>query len=369
MNGADLALADRIASRGRDALVERLRRAYAEAAASNADIVSLEEARIEALVQAAADRADGLQWRRALAQVATEELGVSLAQALTHPAVREAQERLGAPSYEAGLAELVARPVPPPAPAPAEQLDMLNPDQTYVESPPEPEPVQPEMVIDEPEEHGSTGELEAVEADDEVFELLPPPEPIEYETAAYQTVPDQVDEQEIEAVPVPGEPAAEEVPDPAPAEAVREEPAAEQVPDEPAAEEPNAAPAAEEPPAEPAAIAIPAPQDEENLQVLAYHLGGVANLPTGRDGLDLRLSEHGLDIYQREGEIIGRLHWDEIDALEVVAVRGRLRRQARTLSRIVVRTKHGDASFEIPGLSSEDLEARVEPLVSRYASA
>jgi len=351
MNGADLALADRIASRGREALVERLRRAYAEAAASNADIVSLEEARIEALVQAAADRADGLQWRRALAQVATEELGVSLAQALTHPAVREAQERLGAPSYEAGLAELVARPVPPPAPA--EQLDMLNPDDTYVESPPEPEPVQPEMVIDEPEEHGSTGELEAVEADDEIFELLPPPEPVEYETAAYQTIPDQVDEQETEIVP-------EEFPD---------EPVAEEPPAEPAADEPTGAPAAEEPPAELTAVAIPAPQEDENLQVLAYHLGGVANLPTGRDGLDLRLSGHGLDIYQREGEIIGRLHWDEIDALEVVAVRGRLRRQARTLSRIVVRTKHGDASFEIPGLSSEDLEARVEPLVSRYGSA
>jgi hypothetical protein len=369
MNGADLALADRIASRGREALVERLRRAYAEAAASNADIVSLEEARIEALVQAAADRADGLQWRRALAQVATEELGVSLAQALTHPAVREAQERLGAPSYEAGLAELVARPVPPPAPA--EQLDMLNPDDTYVESPPEPEPVQPEMVIDEPEEHGSTGELEAVEADDEIFELLPPPEPVEYETAAYQTIPDQVDEQELESVPeeVPDEPAAEE-PTAAPAaEEPPADPVAEEPPAEPAADEPTGAPAAEEPPAEPTAVAIPAPQDDENLQVLAYHLGGVANLPTGRDGLDLRLSEHGLDIYQREGEIIGRLHWDEIDALEVVAVRGRLRRQPRTLSRIVVRTKHGDASFEIPGLSSEDLEARVEPLVSRYGSA
>jgi hypothetical protein len=298
MNGADLALADRIASRGREALVERLRRAYAEAAASNADIVSLEEARIEALVQAAADRADGLQWRRALAQVAIEELGVSLAQALTHPAVREAQERLGAPSYEAGLAELVARPVPPPAPA--EQLDMLNPDDTYVESPPEPEPVQPEMVIDEPEEHGSTGELEAVEADDEIFELLPPPEPVEYETAAYQTIPDQVDEQETEIVPeeVPDEPVAEEAPP---------EPVAEEPPAEPAADEPTGAPAAEEPPAEPTAVAIPAPQEDENLQVLAYHLGGVANLPTGRDGLDLRLSGHGLDIYQREGEIIGRL--------------------------------------------------------------
>jgi hypothetical protein len=108
VDGADETLADRIAARGRDALVERLRKAYADAAASHSDIVSLDSKRIEVLVQSAADRADGLQWRRALANVASEELGVSLAEALTHPAVRQAQEQLGAPSYEASLAELVA---------------------------------------------------------------------------------------------------------------------------------------------------------------------------------------------------------------------------------------------------------------------
>jgi hypothetical protein len=261
--GADATPADRIASRGRDALVEQLRKAYAEAAASHSDIVSLGPERIEALVQAAADRADGLQWRRALASVASQELGVSLAEALTHPAVREAQDRLGAPSYDAGLAELGARPAPTPAAAPAP---------------------------------------------------APPPEPA---------------------------PVAEPAPTPV-----------------------------AEPEPEPASVAEPAPPpQDDSLQVLAYHVGGVANLPTGRDGLDLRLSELGLDILQPEGQIIGRLQWNEIDALEVFAVRGRIRKQARTLSRIVVRTKHGDANFEVPGLDSGDLEARVEPLVSRYAGA
>jgi hypothetical protein len=446
-NDADAMLADRIASRGRDALVERLRKAYADAAASHSDIVSLDESRIEALVQSAADRADGLQWRRALANVASEELGVSLAEALTHPAVREAQEQLGAPSYEASLAELVARPVPPPAtpepdmpaPAPApepafepaEHLEAVSADETYVELLPEPAPieqepaappVQPEMMIDEPEAHGATGELEAVEADDAVFELLPAPEPVDYETGSYEAIPDQVEESAppvLEQVPYEPEAEQQTAEPQAPPEASAPEAAAAETPPEPPAPEAPAPeeyvgeptqahvlddvapeftgplapdPAAAERPvpeasdAEPeqsAAVAVaesygesygsehtdyPPPRDD-NFQVLAYHLGGVANLPTGRDGLDLRLSESGLDILQPEGEIIGRLHWNEIDALEVVAVRGRLRRQARTLSRIVVRTKHGDASFEVPGLSSEDLEARVEPLISRYASA
>ena len=438
-NGADATLADRIANRGRDALVERLRKAYADAAASHADIVSLDSERIEALVQSAVDRADGLQWRRALASVASEELGVGLAEALTHPAVRQAQEQLGAPSYEASLAELVARPVPPPAPvaaAPAvdafeadAQLEAVQADETYVELLPEPAlideepgpaPAQPEMMIDEPEPHGATGELEAVEADDAIFELLPPPEPLEYEEGSYEAIPDEVEqpappileqvpyEPEVEAAPEPvaaatpepepvaaPEPFAASMPEPTPApvnaagEWIGEPTQAHALSDVapefsgPLAPEVTAAAQLEAAPEAVAPIAAPEsygesyggehtdypPPPDDNLRVLAYHLGGVANLPTGRDGLDLRLSESGLDILQPEGEIIGRLHWNEIDALEVIAVRGRLRRQARAQSRIVVRTKHGDASFEIPGLSSEDLEARVEPLISRYASA
>jgi hypothetical protein len=375
-NGAQAELAARIASQGREALVERLRKAYADAAAAHADIVSLDEQRIEALVQSAADRADGLQWRRALASVASQELGISLAQALTHPAVSEAQEQLGAPSYEASLSELVARPLPPavvPAPVTPEPTPVQEERRPAapepIEQDPGPAPVQPEWAIEEPEVHGATGELETVEADNAVFELLPPPEPFEDEADSYEALPDEVEE-------------------PAP-------PVLEQVPYEPEAQEPAVAGPPEGEPAhtepEPAADgeyvgeptqahalddAVPTygsehtdypPAQDDTLQVLAYHLGGVANLPTGRAGLDLRLSEHGLDILQPEGEIIGRLHWNEIDTLEVVAVRGRLRRQARTLSRIVVRTKHGDASFEIPGLSSDELEARIKPLVSRYA--
>ncbi len=79
--------ARRIAERGHHALVERLRPAFAQVAARHAEVRSLDPDQLEEMVQRAADRADGLQWRRALASVAVEELGISLSEALTHPAV------------------------------------------------------------------------------------------------------------------------------------------------------------------------------------------------------------------------------------------------------------------------------------------
>jgi len=108
--------AQRIAKKGRGALVERLRPAFEEAAAAHADVLELDADKLEEMVQRAADRADGLQWRRALAAVATEELGITLGEALAHPAVAQAQTIVGAPSYEESLAAIVeARPPAPEA--------------------------------------------------------------------------------------------------------------------------------------------------------------------------------------------------------------------------------------------------------------
>lgn len=115
--------AKRIADRGREALVERLRPAFVEAAAGQADVLDIDEQQLDAMIQHAADHADGLQWRRALAAVATEQLGIGLGEALTHPAVERAQAIVGAPSYEEALAKLGPLPgdgeaPPPPADAP-----------------------------------------------------------------------------------------------------------------------------------------------------------------------------------------------------------------------------------------------------------
>jgi len=103
--------ARRIAERGHDALLDRLRPAFEQAAARHAEVLSLAPDQLEEMVQRAAERADGLQWRRALASVAVQELGISLSEALTHPAVARAQTIIGAPSYEESVAKLAPAPV------------------------------------------------------------------------------------------------------------------------------------------------------------------------------------------------------------------------------------------------------------------
>ncbi len=297
------ALAQRIADRGQDALVRRLRTVYDDAAAAHADLIALDAEQIEAMVQSAAGNADGLQWRRALAGVAADELGVSVNEALTHPAVRRAQALVGAPSYDQSVAELIAHPASPravqPVPATAGRLVTASPASAD-------EPVtkpDPELA----------NQLESVQADDVVLELLPEPDPTEYETAAY----------DVEAS---------------------------------FAEEETA------PTLEPEALT---PAVEEEMVIPAIHLGGVANLPTKREGLGVRLSADGLDIMEGELDIIGRLIWDEIEALEVPNPRTRRRRQ-EPHARLVVRTPHGDASFDIPGISTDELRDRVESLVRRF---
>lgn len=92
--------ARRIADHGRDAVVQRLRLAFSETAATHGGLAEIDPDQLEQMVQTAAGRASGVLWRRALASVAVAELGISLAEAVEHPAVRRAQELLGVPPYE-----------------------------------------------------------------------------------------------------------------------------------------------------------------------------------------------------------------------------------------------------------------------------
>jgi hypothetical protein len=246
--------ARRIAERGRDALVARLRPAFAEAASAHADVLQLDDDQLEQMVQRAADRADGLQWRRALAGVATEQLGISLGEALSHPAVARAQAIVGAPSYEAGLAALAAH------------------------RPPE-------------------GERER------------------------------------------------ELAGPAGAEAQAHEAAAD-------TDEPHA----------PAAAYEPHAPVRDPVRLAAVHLGGIANLAPAHAHIELRLSEHGLDIVGAADEILGRLGWEDVRALDVPPARGGLRRRRREPNaHLVIRTDHGHASFEVPALSPDELREHLDP--------
>ncbi|MGI8864484.1 MAG: hypothetical protein ACR2JH_08820 [Solirubrobacteraceae bacterium] len=263
--------AQRIADQGREALLSRLRPAFQEAAAAHSDVLRLDDEQLEQLVQRAADRADGLQWRRALAGVATEELGIGLGEALGHPAVIRAQAIVGAPSYEESLAAL--------------------------------EPAQSE----EPQAAGDEPQTEV-----------------------------EVSQAEI------AEPSADE--------ASRTE---------------------DESPAE-AEARVPAPyatEEPEVLRLTAVHLGGIANLEPAESGIQLRLSEDGLDIARGPVELLGRLRWAEIRSLDVPPARWLRRRRRSGGAQLVIRTRHGDATFEIPMASAEELDAQLAPLRERHLPA
>ncbi len=187
-----------------------------------------------------------------------------------------------------------------------------------------------------PANSGATSDqLETVEADDQELELLPEPDPIEYDTELYDI--------EASLTEAQAPPTLEPEPYVAPDDDVA-------VDDEAPAERVSAA---------------AQPDDRLELVVPAIHLGGVANLPTKREGLSVRLSADGLDILQGDNDILGRLIWDEIETIEVPNLRGR-RRQKQLRARLVVRTPHGDASFEVPDMAGDELRDRVEPLMRLY---
>ncbi len=327
MNDNSEQTAERIAERGREALVARLRPAFAEAVSAHADVLSLDEAQIEEMVQSAADRADGLQWRRALASVATDELGISLGEALGHPAVARAQTIVGAPSYEESLAKLglvtAGDPEPPVAP-----------------------PSEPPVAADAAEP--------VVEELVEVVETMPAEPPAAHEPSPTEAI-DVTELPDAEPVVHPGETAehafehgGSEEYDAIHATAVHEN-----------------GPLAAEPLAEPDADVA----DEGPLRLTATHLGGIATLQPGEQNLELRFGDAGLDIARRPGRVLGRLRWPEISALEVPSPRGLRRRRRQERAQLVVHTEHGDASFEIPAVAEDELRESVETVLARYRPA
>ena len=95
------AAAERIVARGRQELQARLRAAILRQAGSAPEPVTLQAGQLDGLVDDAAARAGGMLWRRCLAGAATAELGVELAEAVSHPIVERAHALAGAPPYEA----------------------------------------------------------------------------------------------------------------------------------------------------------------------------------------------------------------------------------------------------------------------------
>ena len=110
---------------------------------------------------------------------------------------------------------------------------------------------------------------------------------------------------------------------------------------------------------------VPAVADAQALLLSAIHLSGIETLYQGEDDLELRLSEAGLDVLKRSnGAAIGRLEWSEIETVALPAPKRGLRSRRRS-PELHVSTGRGQAQFELPGLTDEELHDYLEPTLAR----
>ena len=100
MSAAPELSAERIAEQGHEALRGRLRTAFEHQFDLRPPSIAVSEAQLEELVDAAAARADAVLWRRCLAGVAADALGIGHAEAGSHAAVLRAHQLVSAPPYE-----------------------------------------------------------------------------------------------------------------------------------------------------------------------------------------------------------------------------------------------------------------------------
>lgn len=109
----------------------------------------------------------------------------------------------------------------------------------------------------------------------------------------------------------------------------------------------------------------PASPDVGALRVAAVHLGGIESLRAGERDLELRISSAGLDVLKRSsGAPIGRLEWREVEDVDLSRSRPGLRRGRRAYE-LHVATGRGRASFQLPGVTEEQLKEHLEPMLAR----
>jgi hypothetical protein len=111
----------------------------------------------------------------------------------------------------------------------------------------------------------------------------------------------------------------------------------------------------------------PVAEEPQTLRLSAIHLNGIETLGQGDRDIELRLSDAGLDVLKRSsGAAIGRLEWREIESVELPAPRRGLRGRRRS-HELHVSTGRGQAQFELPGLTDEELHEHLEPALARLA--
>ncbi|MGO9960594.1 MAG: hypothetical protein ACLP50_32235 [Solirubrobacteraceae bacterium] len=333
--------AERIAAGGHAALIELLRPAFHRRAQARTGKIEVDAERLDELIAAAADRADGTIWRRALAEVARAELGLDLSRAVLHPAVERAHGLLGVPTWE-----------PPAEAAPDDDLAVtavFGPVTSASDGPAAAAPANDAS-------DGPGAAAPANDASDRPGAAAPANDASDNGGAAGRrrwgfrrretpaAIPPAI------AATAPAQPARDGL------EGYRS--------DAPPAYAPPVAAA----PAAPAAGGAAGAAVAEALQALrlaAVHLSGIETVRNGDRDVEIRLSAAGLDVLKRSsGAAIGRLEWREIQKVDLP----RVRRGRHRVQEMHVATERGQANFALPGVTERQIEEHLKPMLSRVRS-
>jgi hypothetical protein len=105
------------------------------------------------------------------------------------------------------------------------------------------------------------------------------------------------------------------------------------------------------------------------LRLSAVHVSGIESLRNGETDLELRFSDAGLDLLKASsGATIGRLLWSEIRDVDVTSPRRGLR-PGRRVQELHVRAQSGRATFQLPGMTSEQVNVHLKPVLRRVRDA
>jgi hypothetical protein len=107
------------------------------------------------------------------------------------------------------------------------------------------------------------------------------------------------------------------------------------------------------------------PQRQRVLLLDAVHVFGIETLEPGDEDIELRLADVGIDVRKPStAETIGRLRWDEVRSVALQPPRRGLPGRRRP-ARFVAGTDRGEVTFELPGMSEDEIVAHLEPLIAR----
>ena len=102
----------------------------------------------------------------------------------------------------------------------------------------------------------------------------------------------------------------------------------------------------------------PRPPTPAALLLDAVHVFGIETLKPGDEDIELRLADVGIDVRKPStDETIGRLRWNEVRSIAVQRPRRGLPGRRRP-ALLVARTDRGEVTFELPGVSDEEINAQ-----------